>query len=147
MYIHNLKSTARARLHHLVSRLALASLTSAILLAPAHAEQISSYEISVLEAHTIRYNGETVRLEGYDAPEAISPDCQREEELGLQATDFLRRLLAEHFWVDLTMSGARDRSNQALGALKIDGRNVADLMIEAGLARAYEGGPRGSWCN
>ena len=149
MQTHIFKMATRARIGLVAATsLTLTALWHYPFVSATHAKEISSYEIYVLEAHTIRYDDQSIRLKGYDAPESISPSCPREGELGRQATDFLRRLLAEHFWVDLTVSSERDHMNQTLGTLKIAGRNIADLMIEAGLARASDDGDsRRSWCN
>lgn len=39
-----------------------------------------------------------------------------------------------------------DRYGRTLARVYLDGRDLADLLIEAGLGRPYDGGRRASWC-
>ena len=43
---------------------------------------------------------------------------------------------------------AREKYGRALADVTLeDGTSVAELMMEAGLARPYEGGRRAGWCD
>ena len=87
-----------------------------------------------------------VRLLGYDTPEVYSPRCISEWIDGTIASGALAWRLVTADETVLVLSG-RDRYGRRLGRLNLDGRNVAGLMIEAGHARAYDGGRRAGWCS
>ncbi len=85
-----------------------------------------------------------VRLAGIDTPE-IRGQCQREIALARQARDLLQAHLARVTRVDL-LHPERDKYFRLRGTLLADGQDVAKLLIQAGLARPYNGGPRQPWC-
>lgn len=88
---------------------------------------------------------EPARLQGFDTPETRDAACAAERALGKRATQHLRGLV----------SGARpgitdlghDKYGRRLIRLRLDGQEVADLMIAAGLATRYDGGQRIRWCD
>lgn len=108
--------------------------------------RVTPYELTVVDGDTLRYAGESVRLIGFDTPEVFSPQCPREKELGDRATELLRALLTAASTIDLAFEANRDRYDRRLARVYINNQDLADLMIEAGLARAYDGGQRLSWC-
>jgi micrococcal nuclease len=87
----------------------------------------------------------SARLRGLDTPEVFSPGCISEFVLGVRATWALRQRLWAAEDVQMVFGGV-DRYDRRLMWLYLDGTNVASPMIADGLARAYAGGPRGSWC-
>lgn len=122
------------------------SILAAIALALAITDA-SAQPIRVIDGDTIERDGIRWRLMGFDAPETFRAKCLPEYALGMRATRTLAALLAgrKHEIVD---SGRRDRYGRHLGTLIIDGRDAADLMIEAGMARPYTGRTkRQSWCD
>lgn len=90
----------------------------------------------------------SVRIRGIDTPETASlAKCEKERVLGIKAKNFLidftqnktSMLVKEPKW---DKYGGRIN-----GIVKIDGINVADLMISKGLARPYTGrGKKSDWC-
>lgn len=108
--------------------------------------RVTPYELTVVDGDTLRYAGESVRLIGFDTPEIFSPQCAREKDLGDRATELLRALLTAASTIDLAFEASRDRYDRRLAQVYINNQDLADLMIEAGLARAYDGGRRLSWC-
>lgn len=99
----------------------------------------------VVDGDTLRVDGQLVRIVGMDAPETYRPRCEAERTLGRKATLRLRELLAGARNVGYAPSG-RDRYGRTLARVYIDNRDVAMIMIDAGLARPYSGGRRRSWC-
>lgn len=99
----------------------------------------------VVDGDTIWLAGQNIRIAGIDAPETHPPRCSREAELGDQATRTLQALLNSGA---VTMTGI-DRDRDAYGRLlrnvAVDGRDVGESLIAAGVAREYAGGRRG-WC-
>ena len=87
----------------------------------------------------------TARLLGFDAPETKSPRCASEAEWGHRATERLR-MLANQPDVALFRQGF-DKYGRELVLMQVGGVNVAQIMIEAGLAVSYDGGKRRDWCS
>jgi endonuclease YncB( thermonuclease family) len=87
-----------------------------------------------------------VRLMGFDTPEVFSPGCTAEKTKGDAATLALRRLIGAADRIAFDFHG-EDRYGRALAVMRLDGRDVAALMIDAGLARPYAGGRRPAWCS
>ena len=98
----------------------------------------------VIDGDTFSYGGVRVRIMGMDAPETHPPRCLQEAQLGLAATAKLRELLASG---TVTVSGAgHDKYGRELRYVQVDGQDVGETMIGAGLARSYSGGKRQPWC-
>ncbi len=87
---------------------------------------------------------QTARLVGFDTPETKQPRCEAERALGDKATLRLRGLLANGEASYRTQG--HDKYGRELIVLKVDGIGVADTLIKEGLAVAYTGGSRISWC-
>ena len=90
-------------------------------------------------------NGDKVRIAGIDAPETHDYGCQSELALGNQATERLHGLLNSGA---VTMTGIdrnRDRYGRLLRNVAVNGEDVGEAMVSAGVAREYGSGRR-SWC-
>lgn len=86
----------------------------------------------------------SVRVLGADTPE-IRGECDQEKALAIHARERAKILLGE----TVTLSSiAPDKYGGRVDAVVIlsDGRNLANVLIEDGLARPYDGGERLSWC-
>jgi endonuclease YncB( thermonuclease family) len=67
-----------------------------------------------------------------------------EARLGLAATQKLKELLGSG---TVTISGSsHDQYGRELREVRVNGRDVGDAMISAGLARSYAGEKRQGWC-
>lgn len=87
---------------------------------------------------------ETARVVGLDTPETKEPGCAEEAAHGKRATLRLRELVAQGP-VELTL-GAFDKYGRRLLTIYVDGDDVADTLVDEGLAVAYRGGQRPNWC-
>lgn len=85
------------------------------------------------------------RVLGYDTPEFKSR-CTAELIKAVQATYALRWQLWTANEVIANPRG-RDRYDRVLVILAIDGENPGKQLVDAGLARWYDGGQRRGWCN
>lgn len=86
-----------------------------------------------------------VRIAGIDAPER-NGRCPAERDRAVQATAFLRRVVADGA-VALREIRYGRYAGRVLAAVTVaDGRDAGTALIGAGLARAYDGGRRASWC-
>lgn len=86
----------------------------------------------------------SVRILGIDTPE-IHGQCESEKVLAQQAKAWLQSMLNNAQRVELH-NVARDKYFRVLADVVVDGKRVADQLIEKGLARAYDGGHKTPWC-
>jgi micrococcal nuclease len=86
-----------------------------------------------------------VRLANADTPE-IEGQCQEEIDRAMIARDYTRTLVVGEV---VTLSAIEpDKYRKRIDAyVSIDGRDLGDALIAAGLARPYTGGQRAGWCN
>ncbi len=86
----------------------------------------------------------TARVTGLDTPETKSPGCPEELALGKQATLRLRQIVGSGV-VSFEHVGT-DKYRRPLIVLRVDGADVAPMLVSEGLAVAYRGGARPDWC-
>lgn len=88
----------------------------------------------------------SVRVRGVDTPE-IRGQCEQERNLAISARDYVRRLLIDQSVtlteIDNDLYGGRVLAKVHLST----GENLANLLIEKGYGRAYDGGKRENWCD
>jgi len=100
--------------------------------------------IYVIDGDTFGIGNQRIRIAGMDAPETHPPRCTQEAQLGLAATAKLKELLGSG---TVTMSGsAHDKYGRELREVFVNGADIAQTMIGAGLARSYDGGKKQGWC-
>jgi micrococcal nuclease len=99
----------------------------------------------VVDGDTFYIDSEKVRIASIDAPETHPSRCAEEARLGNAATEQLHTLLNSGA---VTMTGIdrdRDGYGRLLRNVAVDGQDVGEAMISAGVARAYGSG-RKPWC-
>ncbi len=87
----------------------------------------------------------SVRFASVDTPE-IRGKCELEKSRAKEARDFVRAMLSEANQIDL-MSCERGKYFRLVCNVIVDGKDLAEISVERGYARKYDGGKRGSWCN
>ena len=88
-----------------------------------------------------------VRVLGIDTPEVRRPDCEAERALGRRASALVRGLAPPASRVALLDVQEGKYAGRVVGTIAVDGESLADALIEAQLARPYNGrGPRPEWC-
>lgn len=85
-----------------------------------------------------------VRLAGIDTPE-IKGECRAEEVLALKARGFTMDRLRSGRIIELR-NVQRGKYFRLIAEVWIDGVPLGPQLIQAGLARTYDGGKRESWC-
>ena len=84
-----------------------------------------------------RAGGKRIRLLGVDTPE-MSCRCESECAMARRAKAFTGAKLKEAKRVDLVRFPP-DKYGRTLARVYLDGRDLSDMLIEAGLGRAYSG--------
>ena len=123
-----------------------------------------SPQFTVTDGDTIRIFGERkgTRLVGFNTPETFRPSCTKELELGKRATARLKELVATSSVEIEKVPCACKPGTQGTDAcnfgrscakLRVDGRNVGQILISEGLAAPFSCGPTSCpplprpWCN
>ena len=103
-------------------------------------------EIRVWDGDSIRLGttrqSEAVRIFNIDAPE-IEGQCAYETDLALQSKIGLAELLKGQR-IEILHQGT-DRYGRTLAAIRVEGRDVGDILVSEGLARTWAG-RREPWC-
>lgn len=86
----------------------------------------------------------TVRLAGIDTPE-MKGICAEEKVLAKQAQAFTQNLMVQAQKIEL-QEPKRDKYFRILARVMADDQEVAMELVNAGLARLYDGGKKERWC-
>lgn len=86
-----------------------------------------------------------VRLSGVDAPE-LKARCAEEQRLALAARDFVQARVARKRVSLLDIRYDKYGRRVLARVLTPEGEDLAQALIRRGLARAYDGAKRRSWC-
>jgi endonuclease YncB( thermonuclease family) len=136
----------------LVAVLAVAAMASFLLM---------KERVRVVDGDTVRYQGRTVRLVGFDTPETGDrAQCEYERALGARAATRLSELVKSgeprlEFVPCACPPGTEGTAScnfgRSCGSLTIDGRDVGSILIAEGLARPFRCGSiscprRAPWC-
>lgn len=88
-----------------------------------------------------------IRLDGIDTPESGgNAHCAKEAELAAQAKTFGQQAIASSKKHTITIRSWDKYGGRILGDVILNGVKLQDQLIKAGLARAYDGGKKTSWC-
>jgi endonuclease YncB( thermonuclease family) len=107
-------------------------------------DNFATQSFTVTDGDTVRMSdGTRVRLVGFNTPEKFEPQCSREAALGARASERLRELVASGTPTVTRIACSckpgtegTDKCNHGrrCGTLRIDGRDVGDILISEGLA-------------
>lgn len=94
------------------------------------------------------YDGDSLnikmRLAYIDTPE-IQGGCEEEIVLAKKARDFTQSFMSSNPYYSINVVGV-GRYGRPLIEVRADGQYLNQLLVDRGLARAYEG-KRKTWCN
>jgi endonuclease YncB( thermonuclease family) len=99
----------------------------------------------VVDGDTFWMEGSKIRLADIDAPETHPSRCQKEAELGAQATERLQQLLNSGPVELLAVDRDTDRYGRNLRIAMVDGKSVGKVLFEEQLVRQWNG-RREPWC-
>lgn len=90
----------------------------------------------------------SVRVFGVDTPEkGARAQCPKEAKMGEEATAFTKKAVADAKQVKVALMSWDKFGGRVLGDVILDGQSLRDQLIAKGLARAYFGDAKQSWCN
>ena len=84
-----------------------------------------------------------VRLRGVDAPE-LRGACATERDLARRARDAVEAMLGAR--VELSEIDRDKYAGRVVARVRAAGEDVGARLVARGLARPYDGGRRGGWC-
>lgn len=90
----------------------------------------------------------SLRLNGINTPEKRGKgvaDC--EKKAAQKATNFTQRFLKNTKFVFVSGVKLGKYAGRALGNITKGKQDLGKALLEAGLARKYDGGKRGAWCD
>jgi endonuclease YncB( thermonuclease family) len=92
-----------------------------------------------------------VRLKNVNAPELKSFKCPKERDLALQSLAFVKQVMgAADAKIMLTEKAGNDRYDRYLATVSVNGMDLGQMLIKAGLARpwteTHEGQTAMYWC-
>ena len=90
----------------------------------------------------------SLRVLGVDTPEKGSrAQCPNEDALAQKASAFTKDTVATAKKVQIEIKEHDKFGGRVLGDVIIDGQRLSKMLIDNGLARAYFGEKKQSWCN
>lgn len=101
----------------------------------------------VVDGDTLWLQGENIRLMDFDTPEPQTQICggAAEVELAHRASARLLEILNGNEWTIERFGYDDTSSKRRLATIRIDGRDVGDILVEEGLARRWPDGHE-FWC-
>ena len=104
------------------------------------------HKTCLVDGDTLWLDGENIRLESFDTPEPQTAICggEFEKDLAHQASARLLELLNANEWTIETF-GMDNTGERRLATIRIDRRDVGDILIEERLARRWPDGEEW-WC-
>jgi len=109
----------------------------------------SEHETCLVDGDTLWLDGEKIRLKDFDTPEPTTAICggEAEKALASQASARLLDLLNENDWTIERQGKERNgKGKRTLATIRIDGRDVGDILVSEGLARRWPDGEE-FWCD
>lgn len=90
----------------------------------------------------------SIRILGIDTPEkGWRGQCQQEKDLGEIATKFAQDTLPPGTVVQVEVVQWDKYGGRINGEIWINDQNFAEMQVERGYARDYDGGTKQSWCD
>ena len=124
--------------------------------APSHMDgPVTAKVIDVIDGDTVRVRvtvwlGQSletlVRIKGIDTPEKRS-QCDHEKQQADKARQRLSSLIGDRNIILYDIHAGKYAGRVLAAVRTLDGQDIAENMLAAGLARPYHGKKRHSWCS
>ena len=88
----------------------------------------------------------SIRILGIDTPE-IRGKCDKEKSLALKAREFANKVFREAKLIEYKDLDWDKYGGRVLTNVYLDGKLYSKMIIDAGLARPYDGGAKKGWCD
>ena len=95
---------------------------------------------------TYQGNNDKVRLLDLDTPEISYPKCEKEYTLGLEARNYINKLISDGEKIEFETEYNRDFFDRILAYIIVDGENVSKLMVSHSLGVVYDKNNKKDWC-
>lgn len=90
----------------------------------------------------------SVRIYGVDTPEkGHRAQCPQENAKGQAASEFTKKAVAASQKRQVVLMDWDKYGGRVLGDIILDGNSLRNMLIQNGMARAYFGEAKQSWCN
>jgi endonuclease YncB( thermonuclease family) len=109
------------------------------------AEIVLAAALYAIDGDTLALGQERIRLENVDTPEIHPCRCESECALGLRAAAFTQQAINAG-GVLIERTPRTDRYGRTIARVYINGRDLGEMLIAAGLGRPYHGERRRPWC-
>jgi len=87
----------------------------------------------------------SVRILGIDTPE-MRAECAEEKKLALKGRELANKMFRSAEKIEFDNLKWDKYGGRVLADVYLDGKSYKDEIINAGLARPYDGGTKESWC-
>lgn len=88
----------------------------------------------------------SIRIVGIDTPEStFRANSDAEKKHGIKAKKFVYERVKKSRNLHITIKGWDKYGGRVLGSIKIDGKDLANLLIKEGYAVKYDGGKKPDW--
>lgn len=103
-----------------------------------------TFRVNVNQLHPLIGERIPIRVAGIDTPE-IRGKCKKEKKLAQQAKQFTASAIRKSQSIELH-NLKRGKYFRVLADVKLNGYDLAQALIERGLAVPYQGGKKVDWC-
>lgn len=92
-------------------------------------------------------NEMSIRVNGIDTPEkGWRGKCEAEKALGEEATNFAKSVIKAGDTIQVNVIGWGKWGGRFIGEISVNGEDFAQMQIDRGYAKPYDGGTKTSWC-
>lgn len=102
-----------------------------------------TFIVDISGVHPLIGSEISVRIHKIDTPE-ITDKREDVKKLALQARDYVKERLSQSTVIELH-NISRDKYFRILADVSVDGRDLAQELLELGLAKAYDGREKPQW--
>ena len=111
----------------------------------AFAGSVPIFKITDSDSFLVGHTGWEIQLQNVDVPSVVNASCSKERELGLDAIKTLRNILVKADSLNINNYTFNTNFVKTGVDMQVDGKDIAQTLIDRGLARRYTWNYVG-WC-